>query len=100
MCRNLYLNHPRRFASQKRSSGDVDIRAGLVNLALDFFLFHGYKPSLGERKLLVSILNHDTQVVLALRKLTAFQEAVEIILLSLALQHYQQKKLPLWRRHP
>ena len=78
MCRNLYLNHPRRFASQKRSSEDVDIRAGPVNLALDFCLFHGYKPSLGERKLLVSVLNHDTQVVLALRKLTAFQEAVEL----------------------
>ena len=85
MCRIFYLNHPRRFASpaaafcdasrsgeEKQSSGDVDIRAGLVNLALDFFLFHGYKPSLGERKLLVSVLNHDTQVVLALRKLTAF----------------------------
>ncbi len=48
MCRFFYLNHPRRFASLKRSSGDVDIRAGPVNLALDFFLFHGYKPSLGE----------------------------------------------------
>jgi hypothetical protein len=46
MCRFFYLNHDLR---------RVDIRAGPVNLALDFFLFHGYKPSLGERKLLVSI---------------------------------------------
>jgi hypothetical protein len=66
MCRILYPNHPRRFASPKRSSRDVDIRARPVNLA-----FHEYKPSLGERKLLVSVLNHDTQVVLALRKMTA-----------------------------
>jgi hypothetical protein len=91
MCRIFYLNHDLR---------RVDIRAGPVNLALDFYHFHGYKPSLGERKLIVSILNHDTQVVLALRKMTAIQEAVEIILLSLALQHYQQKKLPLWQRRP
>lgn len=47
MCRNLYLNHPRRFASQKRSSGDVDIRAGLVNLALSFFFFTGTNPAWG-----------------------------------------------------
>jgi hypothetical protein len=100
MCRILYLNHPRCFASLKRSSGDVDIRAGPVNLALDFYPFHGDKPSVGERKLIVSILNHDIKVVLALRKMTAIKDAVEIILLSLALQHYQQKKLPLWRRRP
>ena len=50
MCRNLYLKPPRRFASQKRSSGDVDIRAGPVNLALDFFSFSRIQTQLGGEK--------------------------------------------------
>ena len=47
MCRVLYLNHPRRFASQKRSSGNVDIRCRACKPRFRFFLFTGTNPAWG-----------------------------------------------------